>query len=64
MPSFAPDSNALFRDTDVDETRFAFDLRNYEAAKANRASIYDRLVDRSMPCDEAWGTHWIALFRP
>ncbi len=63
MPSFARDIRPLFRDTDIEEMRFAFDLSQYEDVKSNAAGIYDRLADGSMPCDEAWPEERIALFR-
>ena len=63
MPSFARDIRPLFRDKDVAETRFAFDLSAYDDVKNNATGIYDRLVDGSMPCDRQWSTEQIALFR-
>jgi hypothetical protein len=63
MPSFASDIRPLFRDKDVDEMRFAFDLSVYDDVKDNATGIYDRLVDGSMPCDGAWSTEQIGLFR-
>jgi hypothetical protein len=63
VASFARDIRPLFRDKDIDEMRFAFDLSNYDDVKNNAAAIYDRLVDASMPCDGAWLEHQIALFR-
>jgi len=63
MPSFARDVRSLFRDKDVDEMRFAFDLSRYEDVKSNAASIANRLGDGSMPCDAPWPAERIALFR-
>jgi hypothetical protein len=63
VPSFARDIRPLFRDKDVDEMRFAFDLSNYDDVKTNAAGIYERLADGSMPCDGAWPDDQIALFR-
>jgi hypothetical protein len=63
MPSFAQDIRPLFRDKDVEEMRFAFDLSGYEDVKSNAASIMDRLTDGSMPCDDPWPAERIALFR-
>jgi hypothetical protein len=63
MASFARDIRPLFRDTDVEEMQFAFDLNQYDDVKASAAAIYDRLVDGSMPCDGAWSADQIALFR-
>jgi hypothetical protein len=63
MPSFAADIRPLFRDRDIDDMQFAFDLGAYDDVKANASGIYDRLADGSMPCDEAWPAERIALFR-
>ena len=43
--------------------RFAFDLSQYDDVKSNATSIYERLVDGSMPCDGAWPEDRIALLR-
>ena len=63
MPSFASDIRPLFRQQDVDEMAFAFDLGSHEDVKANAEGIYERLADGSMPCDEPWSDERIALFR-
>jgi hypothetical protein len=63
MPSFASDIRPLFRDDDVEEMRFAFDLTVYDDVKANADGIYDRLAEGSMPCDGAWPADRVALFR-
>jgi hypothetical protein len=63
MPNFARDIRPLFRDTDIEEMRFAFDLSQYDEVKTNAQAIYDRLADGSMPCDGAWADDQIALFR-
>jgi hypothetical protein len=63
VPSFARDVRPLFRDKDVDDMRFAFDLSQYDDVKSNATSIYERLVDGSMPCDGAWPEDRIALLR-
>lgn len=63
MPSFAQDIRPLFRDKDVQEMRYAFDLRNYDEVKSHAQAIYDRLRDGSMPCDGVWAEDRIALFR-
>jgi hypothetical protein len=63
MPSFDNDIRPLFRDKDVDEMRFAFDLSNYDEVKSNADGIYTRLSDGSMPCDNVWDSDKIALFR-
>ena len=63
MPSFARDIRVLFRETDVDEMKFAFDLSKYEDVKSNAEGIYDRLSDGSMPCDGAWPADRLAIFQ-
>jgi hypothetical protein len=63
VASFARDIRPLFRDKDVDEMSFAFDLSNYDDVKSNAAGIYDRLTEGSMPCDGAWPENQIALFQ-
>jgi hypothetical protein len=63
MLSFARDIRPLFRDDDVKEMKYAFDLSRYEDVKANANGIYERVADGSMPCDGAWPTDRIALFR-
>jgi hypothetical protein len=63
MTGFASDIRPLFRDKDIDEMAFAFDLADYEAVKEHADTIYERLADGSMPCDDAWPPERIALFR-
>ena len=63
MPSFANDIRPLFRQKDVEEMQFAFDLSRYDDVKANGEEIYGRLADGSMPCDGGWPADRVALFR-
>jgi hypothetical protein len=63
MPSFASDIRPLFRDKDVEDMQFAFDLNGYADVKSNAQAIYDRLSDGSMPCDGPWSAEQIALFQ-
>ena len=63
MLSFARDIRPLFRDDDVKEMTYAFDLSRYEDVKSNAQGIYERVADGSMPCDGAWPADRIALFR-
>jgi hypothetical protein len=63
MLSFTQDIRSLFRESDVEAMRFAFDLARYEDVKANAEDIYERVADGSMPCDQAWPADHIARFR-
>jgi hypothetical protein len=63
LPSFATDIRPLFRDKDVEEMQFAFDLSKYEDVKTNASGIYDRLSSGTMPCDEPWPDDRVAQFR-
>lgn len=63
MPSFARDIRPLFREKDVEEMQFAFDLGAYEDVKAHAEGIYAQLADGAMPCDGAWPDERIAVFR-
>jgi hypothetical protein len=62
VPSFSSDIRSLFRDTDVEEMRFAFDLSQYDDVKANAEAIYERLSDGSMPCDGPWPADRVEVF--
>ena len=44
MPGFASDILPMFRDNDVEEMRFAFDLRDYGDVRANAEAIFTRLI--------------------
>ena len=63
MASFASDIRPLFRESDVQEMSFAFDLSDYDDVKNNADAIYGRLSDGSMPCDGAWPDAQVGLFR-
>jgi hypothetical protein len=63
VPSFAHDIRPLFRDKDVEDMRFAFDLSAYDDVKSNADGIYERLSDGTMPCDGAWPGDKTTLFR-
>jgi phage gp29-like protein len=63
VPSYAHDIRPMFRDQDIEEMRFAFDLSQYDDVSAQAESIYARLADGSMPCDGAWTEDRLALFR-
>ena len=42
---------------------WAFDLASYEDVKEHAESIYDRLADGSMPCDDPWPDERVQRFR-
>ena len=66
MPlSFASDIRPLFRDSpDVATMKnMGLDLSSYEDVKAKAESIYSRLEDGSMPCDESWPKERVATFK-
>jgi len=63
--SFAADIRPLFRDSpDVDSMkRMGLDLSSYEDVKAQAQEIYSTLEDGSMPCDGAWPSEQVSLFK-
>jgi hypothetical protein len=63
--SFANDIRPLFRDKDIDSMKdFSdFDLSQASDVRANAADIYQRLLDKDMPCDAPWSDANIALFK-
>jgi hypothetical protein len=63
--SFAQDIRPLFRDTpDVDTMKdFGMDLSSFADVKLHAQGIYERVLDGSMPCDEAWPQERIATFK-
>ena len=63
MASFAEDVRPLFRDSDVQRMRFAFDLSRFEDVRDHATAIAGRLSDGSMPCDGPWPADRIALFQ-
>jgi hypothetical protein len=62
-PSFEADIRPLFRDQDVRAMSFAFDLTSHGDVKENAADIYQKLAAGEMPCDGAWPTEQVQLFR-
>jgi hypothetical protein len=62
-PSFARDIRPLFREEDVEMMSFAFDLGSYDDVRESAEDIYERLEDRTMPCDRAWPAEHVELFR-
>jgi exonuclease VII small subunit len=42
---------------------WAFDLSSYEDVKENAGTIYERLENGSMPCDEPWPEEQVQRFK-
>jgi hypothetical protein len=63
VTSFGQDIRPLFRDMDINEMSFAFDLGSYGDVREHASAIVERLEDGSMPCDEPWPAERIELFR-
>jgi len=61
--SFEADIKPLFREGDRKAMEWAFDLWDYGAVAEHSTAILSRLEDGSMPCDRAWPTERIDLFR-
>ena len=61
-PSFARDILPLFRESDRDEMKFAFDLWDYNDVRTHAQDILERLGDGSMPCDGEWPEEQISQF--
>jgi hypothetical protein len=57
------DIRPLFRDQDIDDMLFAFDLSKVEDVRANAPGIYERLSDGTMPCYGPWPDEQIAKFK-
>jgi len=53
----------LFREKDHQSMRFAFDLWSYEDVSANAAAIFEKVSTGVMPCDGAWPSDRVELFR-
>ena len=62
-PSFERDIRPLFRADDADAMSWAFDLSSYADVKKHADTIYERLEDGSMPCDEPWPEELVQRFR-
>ncbi len=61
-PSFATDIKPLFRESDRESMKRAFDLWSYDDVVAHSQAIAARLEDGSMPCDGRWPDDQVALF--
>jgi hypothetical protein len=63
MVSFEGDIRPLFRPDDAEAMSWAFDLNSHEDVREHAETIYERLADGSMPCDEPWPDEWVERFR-
>ena len=63
--SFAKDIRPLFRDDpDISSMKdYGLDLSSYSQVEAKAQSICATLLDGSMPCDGAWPSDRIGLFK-
>jgi hypothetical protein len=61
--TFAQDIRPLFRDHDVEEMSWAFDLSSYDDVREHADAIYHRLSEGTMPCDAPWSEEHIQQFR-
>jgi hypothetical protein len=62
-PTFETDIKPLFRERDRDSMLRSFDLWAYSDVVGNGEAIARRLADGSMPCDGAWPSEQVELFR-
>jgi CDGSH-type Zn-finger protein/truncated hemoglobin YjbI len=61
--SFAAHIKPLFRASDRQSMSFAFDLWSYDAVRAHAAAILDQVRGGSMPCDGAWASDKVDVFK-
>ncbi len=61
--TFEHNIRPLFRDSDVEEMSFAFDLSSYDEVREHAAEIHARLAEGTMPCDAPWPEEHIEQFR-
>jgi CDGSH-type Zn-finger protein/truncated hemoglobin YjbI len=61
--SFEAHVKPLFREHDRKSMTFAFDLWSQADVQAHAAGILERLVNGTMPCDGAWPSEKIDVFR-
>lgn len=62
-PSFERDILPLFREQDIEEMSFAFDLSSYDEVREHAEQIHARLAEGAMPCDGPWSEEDIERFR-
>jgi hypothetical protein len=61
--SFETDIRPLFREEDVAEMSFAFDLSSYDDVSEHAEEIHARLAEGTMPCDGPWPLEDVERFR-
>lgn len=60
--SFATDIRPMFRESDRDAMRRAFDLWHYDDVVTHAEAIAAKLHDGTMPCDGPWPGEHVTLF--
>jgi len=63
IASYDTDIRPLFRERDRGAMLSLFDLWSYDDVKANGNAILDQLASGSMPCDGAWPSEQVEIFR-
>ncbi len=61
--SYERDIKPLFREKDRDAMTGHFDLWDYDDVRDNEDDILSALQEGSMPCDGAWPSDRVALFK-
>jgi CDGSH-type Zn-finger protein/truncated hemoglobin YjbI len=61
--SFGEHIKPLFRESDRQSMRFAFDLWSHDDVVQHADAIYDRLQAGTMPCDGAWPEERVGSFK-
>jgi hypothetical protein len=61
--SFETDVKPLFRERDRGSMLAHFDLWSYDDVSGHADAILDRLQDGTMPCDGAWPSDQVDIFR-
>ena len=61
--SFEQHIKPLFRESDRESMKPAFDLWSHDDVAQNTDAILGRLRDGTMPCDGAWSEEQIAAFQ-
>ena len=60
---FEKDIKPLFRDKDRESMSKAFDLWSYDDVRAHADAILSQVAAGTMPCDGAWPSDRVELFR-